>query len=318
MPCEWTLSVMSEYPDEVAIVRSMLSILRTNLTDQWQLVESPHADLLVMGAGAESALRPRNTQVVGRLLSPGERPENAVLTLERPVRAMPFMEFLNMASMRLKARNEAASLSPAANAKCSPAQSLGQTLAALRKSGTFKRPMALLDASGERLATINTNRGEIVCHRQDGDIVHLLEQGFEQAQALTARDWEAACLTAKPGRLDRICWQLGTRLAETEGLGSWLQNMAGFRLIGWPDFGAIGNDRAGIKLSANLTQRAHTPESAAVATAVAIEQVYGFLNASSLCGLLVESPCVAAQQTPAIRRPEQASVISRLRGKLGL
>ena len=323
MSNEWTVSVVSEYPEEVAVVRSMLSILQGNCADRWRYVEVDSvdsADLVLMSSrgadGASSQLG--NGQVLAQLLSPGEAPNGGGLALQRPVRAMPFLDFLNTASEQLRSLRN---VQPQASGpyRSTPLVAVCHALADLRKTSTFRRPLGLVDKTGTQVAAVNANRGAVAVPYGLDETVERLSQDFAQAVPLTARGWEDAIAVNQEQHLDKLCWKLGQELARQEGLACWLRNAPSFRLLAWPDFGAIGTDRAGIRLSAHLSQRVLTPDALALATGLGQEEVVGFLNATSLCGLLVYSSGPVSRPRPlSARPPEQLSVIARLRSRLGL
>lgn len=124
--------------------------------------------------------------------------------------------------------------------------------------------------------------------------------------------------------LDALCWQLGLRCNAKGGLLPQLRLDANYKLIGWPDFGAIGIQRFGLKLAAEMSMRSASPSFLAEKLQLKIEDVIGFVNAAAVSGLLLADQSATTQKAPPVATAaakEQAprvSMFSRLRAKLGL
>ncbi len=302
----------------------MLAILGTKAEDEWHFTDSPSADLLLLG---NSSVAPRssggNAHVVARFLNVGDPiPDGDTLAVQRPLRAMPFMDLLNEAARRLRTLPAVQAFSPTIDPalldKFQPQLSLAQSLRDVRASGML-RPFALVGSDGSAIALVNIARAAISSSYGAGDLHKHLKTNFVRLEPRTVRDWEQAVLDDTPQSLDVLCWRTGNSLADWNGLVPWLKKNESYRMIGWPDFGSIGTDSVGVKLSAILVKRSLTPLQLSAATSVSFSQVVGFLNSASLCGLLAPAPPAQARvATRLAPPPERLSMIGRLRQKLGL
>ena len=318
-----TINVWSDSQEERAVVRSMLSILGSSTGDEWCLTDSPSADLFLLGnSSTEPRIVPGRSRVVARFLTAGEsQSDENSLTLARPLRAMPFLDLLNEAARRLRSMPvvQAFSLSidPVLESQFQPQLVWAQTLREIRTSGNL-RPLALVGLDGTVLALINLSRAAI--SSSYGEDLHThLKTNTVTFEVRSVLQWEQATQNHTPRSLDVLCWRTGSSLSEWNGLAPWLNKNEGYRMIGWPDFGSIGTDSVGIKLSALLAKRSLTPLQLCAGSGVSFSQVTGFLNSASLCGLLAHVPVV--QASLAVRQnapPERLSMIGRLRQKLGL
>ena len=319
-----TINVWSDSQEERSVVRSMLSILSANTGDEWHFTDSPSADLLLLGS---SSIEPQSAagtaHVVARFLNAGDPPPGGdTLTLTRPLRAMPFLDMLNEAARRLRALPAVLAFSPTIDPtllnQFQPQLTFAQCMRDVRASGML-RPFALVGADGAELALVNLARAAVSSISGVGELHTQLKTNFVRFEPRTVRDWEQAVVQDTPQSLDVLCWRTGSSLADWNGLVPWLSKNEGYRMIGWPDFGSIGTDSVGIKLSALLVKRSLTPLQLSAASTVSFSQVVSFLNSASLCGLLASAPPaqarVATRLAPA---PERLSMIGRLRQKLGL
>ena len=318
-----TINVWSDSQEEHAVVRSMLSILGSSTGNEWSFTDSPSADLFLLGnCSTEPRLVPGSSRVIARFLNAGEsQSDDDSLTLARPLRAMPFLDLLNEAARRLRSMPvvQAFSLSidPVLESQFQPQLVWAQTLREIRTSGNL-RPFALVGLDGAVLALINLSRAAI-SSSYGGDLHTHLKTNPVTFEVRSVLQWEQATLNHTPQSLDVLCWRTGSSLSEWNGLAPWLNKNEGYRMIGWPDFGSIGTDSVGIKLSALLAKRSLTPLQLCAGSGVSFSQVTGFLNSASLCGLLAHMP--VPQASVAVREaapPERLSMIGRLRQKLGL
>ena len=318
-----TINVWSDSQEERAVVRSMLSILGSSTGNEWSFTDSPSADLFLLGnCSTEPRLVPGSSRVIARFLNAGEsQSDDDSLTLVRPLRAMPFLDLLNEAARRLRSMPvvQAFSLSidPVLESQFQPQLVWAQTLREIRTSGNL-RPFALVGLDGAVLALINLSRAAI-SSSYGGDLHTHLKTNPVTFEVRSVLQWEQATLNHTPQSLDVLCWRTGSSLSEWNGLAPWLNKNEGYRMIGWPDFGSIGTDSVGIKLSALLAKRSLTPLQLCAGSGVSFSQVTGFLNSASLCGLLAHMP--VPQASVAVREaapPERLSMIGRLRQKLGL
>ena len=326
MTDSWTLSVWSDSPQDQAVVQSMLSLMRGGLTDHWSYGDAATADLLVLGKS--SSRPPRldddDSYVVAQLTEPGSTPlVESALKVSRPLRAMPFLDLLHEASSRLRAIAASQSFPSTDNAPLSvnPVQLLlvaGKALFDLRRS-RHRQPVAVIADDGSLMAMIDQERGAVASEFNAAQLLNKIGQQFGRLQLHTNHTWNGAQTRWPLHPLDGLCWQLGQKLGQQIGLVPWLQNTTPYRLISWPDFGAIGSDRLGFKLSAQLSHKALTADQLCQVSGVNPQVVAAFLNSTLLCGLLVTAPD-SVPAAPAARQPapERLSMISRLRLKLGL
>jgi hypothetical protein len=160
---------------------------------------------------------------------------------------------------------------------------LAESLQALRAPGVLAAPTAMLDDVGLLLCVVRPQRGVVTSALGVVALAADLRQRFDQAERANASH-----VTLRPTSehsLDALCWHLGHDLAVDHGLLPWLRRLDGYRLISWPDFGAIGDDAAGRQLASRIVDRTLT--SRALHAQAPARAVAGFLNACALCGLLV-------------------------------
>jgi hypothetical protein len=321
-----TINVWSDSQEERAVVRSMLSILGSNTGDIWRFTDSPSADLVLLGnSSVEPRLIAGSTRVVARFLNAGEaQSPGDSLVLTRPLRAMPFLDLLNEAARRLQAaplvQAFSPSIDPALINQFHPQLALAESLRRIRVGGNLK-PFALVGLDGAELALVSLSRAAVSSSYVVTKLHTYLKTNFARCEVRSVQQWEQAAEDDTPQSLDGLCWLTGSSLAEWNGLVPWLNKNESYRMIGWPDFGSIGTDNVGIKLSALLAKRSLTPLQLCAGGGgnVSFSQVTSFLNSASLCGLL--APASAAQDRVTARLappPERLSMIGRLRQKLGL
>ena len=319
-----TINVWSDSQEERSVVRSMLSILGASVEDEWHFTDSPSADLLLLG---NSSVEPRSAaggaHVVARLLNAGDPlPSGDTLVVRRPLRAMPFMDLLNEAARRLRTLPAVQALSmtidPTLLDQFQAQLSLAQSLHDVRASGIL-RPFALVGTDGSEVAFMNLARAAFSSSYRMGELLVHLKTNPVRLEPRTVRDWEQAVIQDAPQLLDVLCWRIGNSLADWNGLVPWLKKNENYHMTGWPDFGSIGADSVGVKLSAILVKRSLTPLQLSSASGVSFSQVVSFLNSVSLCGLLASAPPAQARvATRLAPPPERLSILGRLRQKLGL
>lgn len=326
MTDSWTLSVWSDSPQDHAVVQSMLSLMQGGLTDHWSYGDAATADLLVLGkfSSRPPRLDEHDSYVVAQLTEPGITPLiESALKVSRPLRAMPFLDLLHEASIRLRAIAASPAFPSTDNAPLSVSPDrlqliAGKALFELRHS-RHRQPVAVIADDGSLMAMIDPERGAVASESSAAQLLDRIGQQFGRLQQHTNHTWDGAQSRWSLHALDGLCWQLGQKLGKQIGLAPWLQSTTPYRLISWPDFGAIGSDRIGFKLSAELSLKAMPADQLCQVSGVNPQVVASFLNSVSLCGLLVTAPD-SAPAAPAARQPapERLSMISRLRLKLGL
>lgn len=185
------------------------------------------------------------------------------------------------------------------------------------RSGAAAMTSPLKD--GSLLAMVNLGRGAVASGLGMTQLLANVEQNFASLEPRTNHHWEEALAQWGAQSLDALCWQLGQKMAQRIGLAPWLHDSTPYRLISWPDFGAIGNDRLGFKLAAQMSKRPLSVTQLSEISGASPGLIVSFLNSVSLCGLLVAgpgaAPAVVARRPPASAR---LSMISRLRTRLGL
>lgn len=319
----WTLNVSSVAPDEQAVVRSMMALLQGRFADPWSFAEPHEADLFLMrGPDTSTPRRAAGGQfVIVRFLDPSDpRPVDDTLTVERPLRAMPFLELLNEAGRRL------GELKARAGPQSTPSRGDGTKpmfaaarLHQLRVIGPQAGTAALVAADGSELAIVLPNRGVVASLLPFSTLLEQLDKSFEPFLPLRELNQRQSLVVEHHSQpFDGLCWLAGVALARSAGLAPWLNKDDAYRLVAWPDFGVIGADESGFRLSAILAKRAMTPASLASATRLTFEQVASFLNAASICRLLVKGELQTTGKADAGPTPTQRSLIGRLRAKLGL
>lgn len=323
---EWKVGVWSDSLQDPAVVRSMLSLLGKGTANRWSFSDSSSADLLLLGNSSVSLPPSQATdssRIVARLLEPGESPGgDDVLAVNRPLRAMPFINLLDEAARRLHALRTRAAVEQeqesASLDQFQPQLAAGEALHVLRRVG-FAKPMALMSADGSMLAMIDIRSAALASVHGMSELLERIGRQFQRVEPRTENEWEQALPQSPPQSLDVLCWQLGKNLAHRLGLAPWLQKDESYHLASWPDFGAIGNDRVGFKLSAQLTRSPLTPHQLCAAASVSFSEVASFLNSASLCGLLAAGPAAQPRNAPARAPvPGRRSMIARLRSRLGL
>ncbi len=326
MTASWTLSVWSDLPQDHAVVRLMLSLIQGGLNDRWSYGDAATANLLVLGqfSSPPPRLDEDDSYVVAQLTERGVTPIlKSSLKVSRPLRAMPFMDLLHEASSRLRGKAASQSFPATDNAPLgvSPARLqlvAGKALFELRRSSP-RQPAAVLADDGSLMAMIDQERGTVASESSAAQLLDRIGQQFGRLQLHSSHTLDGAQTGWYLHALDGLCWQLGQRLGHQIGLAPWLESTTPYRLISWPDFGAIGSDRLGFKLSAQLSIKALTVGQLDQVPGVNPQVVASFLNSASLCGLLISTPTstatALAARPPA---PERLSVISRLRSRLGL
>lgn len=95
---------------------------------------------------------------------------------------------------------------------------------------------------------------------------------------------------------DATLWAIGVSTSAGRLL-SRLDRKASYRITRWPDFGVIGRRSSDIRCSAMMAQRAFSADDIARATGIPAPTVYGFVNASALCGML-KADAVAELSAP--------------------
>lgn len=351
---QWGVSVLSNSPHDGAVVTSMLNLLRASTGDCWIIVEPEKAHFLLIASGMTvSALSGTTAPRVTAQLLEIDEPAlgGAGLLIRRPLRAMPFLELLQEVDSRLRElaiplKHFPADVEPIPTLSLSegttevltpptwapsdstalgaptfgvqPPQALGWCLHSARK-GSNSSTIVLIDRDGSELAAINVARASFASVYPLDELVLRIQTGFRKAEMRALSAWDSFP-GGTPLALDLLCWNVGKIIGTQAGLAPWLNGDQAYRVISWPDFGVIGLDRVGMKLSAHLAQKCLTAQQLSSVSGVDLGAVFSFLNSTSLCGLLVAGPAKQpfVRSASAAELPQQRSMFTRLRTKLGL
>lgn len=100
----WRVSVLSELTHDRAVVTSMLNLLQSSVGERWRFVEPEHADFLLLGTSMTPPTTTRGiTPLIARFVDAGQTEfAGAAFSVQRPLRAMPFLELLSDADARLR------------------------------------------------------------------------------------------------------------------------------------------------------------------------------------------------------------------------
>lgn len=334
------ISVWDGTVTEIALIRSMISLLQGKTDQLWVMGEDSSAGLVLTGnlASDRSERKPLPVKTGHRLaalLLAQDDPDvaGAVLCIRRPIRVMPLIELLNEAGKQLAQQRvsgyqpvhtQPVAVFPPASLPTSPLVAAAQALRQLRKNPTTSRPTALLNNTGGVMAVVHAGPGIVITSLALGELVKSIGQTFRSIQPVgLPPNQQAGLMDIAPQSLDALCWKVGIELLNTAGLASWLNNDTVYRLMGWPDFGAIGADRHGMRLSAAMLAQPMSLLQLSEKTRIGLHEVSGFFNSASVSGLLVEAvdvvlrPAPVSAPTAAVNAPRR-SMISMLRSKLGL
>lgn len=321
----------------MSLIRSMISLLDGRTEHKWVVGEDASAGLVLVGNGAADQLErkplpvKRGARLAALLLSQDD-PDmgGAALCIRRPIRVMPLIELLNEAGKQLAQQRTAdyqpvhtqpIAVFPPAPMPTLPLVAAAQALRELRQNPKASRPTALLNSAGEVVAVVHAGPGIVIASLALSELVKSIEQTFSGVQSVgLPPNQQAGLMGIAPQSLDSLCWKVGIGLANTAGLAPWLNSNCVYRLTGWPDFGAIGADRHGMRLSAAMLAQPMSLVQLSEKTRIGVPEVSSFFNSASVSGLLVEAvprPAPKSAPTAAVLAPRR-SMISMLRSKLGL
>jgi hypothetical protein len=330
------VSVWGGSPTEDALIRSLVHLLLGRTNDAWTVGEQATVGLVLIGNAAEASLPvPTGPRVSAEILKSNESASVGVtLTITRPIRVLPLIDLLNEAGNRLRAESAhhfqqalvmpQIMVTPTPAVQFSSAISAAQTLQNLRQQAGMVESTALLTATGAVIAVIHVGPGVVFSTLPLNELVTALEQQFQDSKPLSSLGVDVSGLIELPPQsLDALCWKIGASLVNSVGLAPWLHITATYRMLGWPDFGAIGVDRHGLKLSAAMLAKPISPELLHEKTQLSLTDVFSFFNSASVSGLIAAAidatakPVSAPPPTVAVVAPRR-SMIALLRSKLGL
>ena len=317
----------------------MMTLLSGKTDQTWVVSEDSSCGLVLTGNAAtdsEHQPMPAKTgpRVLALLLSQDDPEAGGVaLSIRRPIRVMPLIDLLNEAGRRLAqqalteptfVRTQAVAAVPPSTPPVSPHVATALVLRELRQNPKTAQPTALMNNAGTAMAVVRVGPGTVTATLPLDELAKAMAQTFSESKPLALLpNVEARLKDVAPQSLDALCWKIGANLVNSVGLAPWLKTDVVYRLLGWPDFGAIGADRYGMKLSAAMLANAMSPIQLSEKTKVALQDVNSFFNSVSVSGLLSEVVDSALRPAPVSTAPApvnapRRSMFSMLRSKLGL
>ncbi len=198
------------------------------------------------------------------------------------------------------------------------------TLRELRRGRREHLPVLRSRADGQALAVIDTAARRVYSKRPLEFLVDTLATGDSVFDELGLPPGQRAQPSARlaDASFDRLCWLFGARLAREDGLAPWIRADQSYKLLCWPDFGAIGNDPLGIMLCTLLAENSLNLAGMIKAAQLPHATVYSLVNSLALCNVLVPGPArpVGAQHAvrDAMRMRPLSGVIQRLWQRCGV
>ncbi len=318
-----TLGISGVGDNERLVLASMLTLVEGRTAMRWQLGEATDADVLVVGSQADDALL-RDWQASSKvwiaMLGPGDARPATAHTLQLPLRLFPLLTLLTELEQlpELFSRQVA----PAGVSKVAT----GSMSARLGFQAAVVGSPAWQFAESLRRSALATAHGQwrragCVYLRDDGRVfatddasLRALREGqlvlprFDGTMAQTA-----ASLSEYP--IEQLAWFAGW-WADADHLAPWLEPAAHYRLRQWPDFGTLRGDQGTLRIAALLASRAWALDALMEHGDLERQQVIRFLNAASLCGLLITS--APAPSPP--NKPDGflTGLLGAMRARLGL
>ncbi len=317
----------------------MMTLLSGKTDQEWVPGEDSSRGLVLTGnavsdSGHNALPTKTGARVLALLLSQDDPEVGGVaLSIRRPIRVMPLIELLNEAGKRLAeqasaeptfVRTQPMTTFPPGTPQVSPHIATAHVLRELRQNPKTAQPTALMNNAGMVIAVVHVGPGTVTATLPLDDLAKVMAQSFTASKPLAmVPNAEVRLKDVAPQSLDALCWKIGAGLVNSIGLAPWLKDDVVYRLLSWPDFGAIGADRYGMKLSAAMLANAMSPIQLSEKTKVALQDVNSFFNSVSVSGLLSEVEGSALRPaplptTPAAANAPRRSMFSMLRSKLGL
>ena len=172
---------------------------------------------------------------------------------------------------------------------------VAELLQSLRAPGVLRPPTALLSFDSTLLCIVRPRRAQVCSAVGLPALAADLTQRYAYSAPLGTSP-----MTVQPPielSLDGLCWHLGRQIAADTGLLPWVRRLDRYRLVSWPDFGAIGADPTGHRLAGRLVKRDHTL--AQLQAQEDAQAVAALLNACALCGLLVGAGAAGTRRATA-------------------
>ena len=286
-------------------LHSMLKVLQGRLRSPWQSCGLDRADVLLAHANSDpDVLASWNSTGKPVVLVVDERMPRPTspFVLRQPIRVMQFMTMLECVADHLTARPLRA----------------GTRDSAWRPLESLRDLMARHSGQGVQMATT-----------ADGCCVWM-DRGIASAEPATLQRLRRGSLqlgvfdtasTPAPASVVRfaaadLAWFLG--LDGPTELAPWLEAGVAYRLRRWPDFGRLGANTTFIELAAIAATYAHTPNRLVQVSGKSRDEVFRFLNAASLAGLVTSAPASAQPGVAAASTSMWSRLVGDLRRHLRL
>jgi hypothetical protein len=279
----------------------------------------------------QQALRSGHPALVGYRRSQLQTKVN-VLTLSSPVRPSDYEQLLDSLGERLDGANERRSRRrdevaderlPAqstlqANQEASLVQAIGTLL--LEGVGVFGlelrgKTQVVAFLPEEQFVLVGDAVADI------GELTARLRSATDawRWRELADDEWFEIAAAGPRHPLSTLRWCAGLAMPEGK-LHPEISEHLAFKLVRWPDFGAIGGSPAGFRLASMLTRTPRTLVELADAVGGRRDEVIAFLNACHAGELLVQTQPPAGLDARRTARPQRIAIglIGRLRRALGI
>lgn len=283
---------------ETLLLRSYLSLMHGRTDVEWEYIDSGPADVSVVCADTEDGRR--FAEQSGRLcIAYGQRQEadDSRISVAVPIRMGALIQALNRASALLQG----------ATAKAAPDKPLqglanclfAEILRSLMRAGTTQ---ALVEGLGITAAIDFKRR----IFRLSGP----LDSAKCGQPAWSIRRTLNAAL--EPSEEDRPL----TQLLWMAGMGEARVGPGVYRLVQWPDLGALPHVPSFVRLAAMFLRQPSSLSAAVGASGVPTREVAAFLGASVLAGYA--QPIEGGKEADAGRSRTFGGLVDRIRRRLGL
>ena len=291
--------------DTSRALHSMLQVLQGRMRTPWQTRTLERADLLLAhsdcDAGVLAAWHRTGKPVVLVIDERAPRPTVAFV-LRQPIRVMQLMTVLEAIAEQIHS-----TLRPRDGGEADATWGSLETLRQLMARGDSGQ-MESCTNDGSRL-WIDRSRAFV-----GAATLQQLRLGRAGAGPFIASTQPVPETTIGIATTD-LAWMLA--LGGPAELAPWLSPDASYRLRRWPDFGRLGTTTALIELAAVASARAWTPARLAEASGKDSADIFRFLNAASMAGLLASTPAPARTGTGVACTRLWSRLVGDLRRHLG-
>ncbi|NGY05666.1 hypothetical protein [Solimonas terrae] len=263
-------------------LRETLALLNGRTTDQWQYTDEPVADVLIYDSSnalAQAVVR-RTTADQARacICFPSNNQDQGELALRYPFGASRLIRCLNHASQSLAGHGGSAADRESLSQRLDNAMALPRIEAIALRVG---RHQGLLYPASRRIAWPVALDIDEIAGMLGGDVELTALGSADRAlhDAITAQ-------AVVEGPAEALLWAIGMTRSGGQLLGR-IQTRQAYRLRRWPDFGVMGRRSADLRCTALLMQRALSVGELTQLSGLPSAVITAFLNAASLCGLLV-------------------------------